>query len=138
MNLRFNFLLIKNRETCFKASSFLLQVLGLLIEVLKDGFQKYIDSLLPVMRNILQSAVNVIANKQVDLPNDATISSWKEAYYSLVLFEKILNQFPKLCFRKDLEVFIPFFGLLVDIKVTILLGTLITSANMTKTTFEHL
>jgi len=83
--------------------------LGLLIEVLKDGFQKYIDSLLPVMRNILQSAVNVLTNKQVDLPNDATISSWKEAYYSLVLFEKILNQFPKLCFRKDLEVFIPFF-----------------------------
>lgn len=79
------------------------QVLGLLIEVLKDGFQKYIDSLLPVMRNILQSAVNVLTNKQVDLPNDATISSWKEAYYSLVLFEKILNQFPKLCFRKDLE-----------------------------------
>ncbi|KAG5588462.1 hypothetical protein H5410_048896 [Solanum commersonii] len=79
------------------------QVLGLLIEVLKDGFQKYIDSLLPVMRNILQSAVNVLTNKQVDLSNDATISSWKEAYYSLVLFEKILNQFPKLCFRKDLE-----------------------------------
>lgn len=79
------------------------QVLGLLIEVLKDGFQKYIDSLLPVMRNILQSAVNVLTNKQVDLPNDATISSWKEAYYSLVLFEKILNQFPKLCFRKDFE-----------------------------------
>ncbi|XP_060181224.1 U3 small nucleolar RNA-associated protein 20-like isoform X3 [Lycium barbarum] len=79
------------------------QVLGLLIEVLKDGFQKYIDSLLAVLRNILQSAVNVITNKQVDIPNDATISSWKEAYYSLVLFEKILNQLPKLCFRKDLE-----------------------------------
>ncbi|MCD9558563.1 U3 snoRNP protein [Datura stramonium] len=79
------------------------QVLGLLIEVLKDGFQKYIDSLLPVMRNILQSAVNVFTNKQVDLLNDATIPSWKEAYYSLVLFEKILNQFPKLCFRLDLE-----------------------------------
>ncbi|KAL3360047.1 hypothetical protein AABB24_016514 [Solanum stoloniferum] len=79
------------------------QVLGLLIEVLKDGFQKYIDCLLPVMRNILQSAVNILTNKQVDLPNDATISSWKEAYYSLVLFEKILNQFPKLCFRKELE-----------------------------------
>ncbi|KAK4356825.1 hypothetical protein RND71_022435 [Anisodus tanguticus] len=79
------------------------QVLGLLIEVLKDGFQKYIDSLLPVLRNILQSAVNVLTNKEVDLPNDATISSWKETYYSLVLFEKILNQFPKLCFRKDLQ-----------------------------------
>ncbi|KAM3327222.1 small subunit processome component 20 isoform X1 [Capsicum chacoense] len=79
------------------------QVLGLLIEVLKDGFQKYIDSLLPVVRNILQSAVNVPTNKQVDLPNDGTISSWKEAYYSLVLFEKIINQFPRLCFRKDLE-----------------------------------
>lgn len=109
MNLRYNSFLVKNRKTCFKTSSFLLQVLGLLIEVLKDGFQKYIDSLLPVMRNILQSAVNVLTNKQVDLPNDATISSWKEAYYSLVLFEKILNQFPKLCFRKDFEVFIPFF-----------------------------
>ncbi|CAN4120834.1 unnamed protein product [Withania somnifera] len=79
------------------------QVLGLLIEVLKDGFQKHIDSLLTVVRTILQSAVNVLTNNQVNLPNDATISSWKEAYYSLVLFEKILNQFPKFCFGKDLE-----------------------------------
>lgn len=79
------------------------QVLGLLTEVLKDGFQKHIDSLLPVMKTILQSAVDVLTNNQVNLSNDATISSWKEAYYSLVLFEKILNQFPKLCFRKDLE-----------------------------------
>lgn len=71
--------------------------------MVKDGFQKYIDSLLPVLRNILLSAVSVLTNKHVDLPNDATASSWKEAYYSLVLFEKILNQFPKLCFRKDLE-----------------------------------
>nr|XP_018626916.1 small subunit processome component 20 homolog isoform X2 [Nicotiana tomentosiformis] len=51
------------------------QVLGLLIEVVKDGFQKHIDSLLPALRNILLSAVSVLTNKHVDLPNDATASS---------------------------------------------------------------
>ncbi|XP_071927577.1 uncharacterized protein [Coffea arabica] len=79
------------------------QVLGLLVEVMKQGFQKHISDVLPMMRRILQSAVNHIAISQLNVSNEAGVPLWKEAYYSLVLLEKILNQFQKLCFEKDLE-----------------------------------
>ena len=58
------------------------------------------------MRRILQSAVNHIAISQLNVSNEAVVPLWKEAYYSLVLLEKILNQFQKLGFEKDLEVHI--------------------------------
>lgn len=79
------------------------QVLGLLVEVMKEGFQKHISDVLPIMRKILLSAVNYIAISQLNVSNEAVVPLWKEAYYSLVLLEKILNQFQKLCFEKDLE-----------------------------------
>lgn len=79
------------------------QVLGLLLEVMKKGFTKHIDAIFPVMRRILQSAVNILKNDQADSPSGAAIPLWKEAYYSLVLFEKILLQFPEMCLGKDLE-----------------------------------
>lgn len=76
------------------------QVLGLLVEVMKKGFTKHIDVILPVMRRILPSAVNIVKNDHQD---PSMVPLWKEAYYSLVLFEKILVQFPHLCLKKDLE-----------------------------------
>lgn len=80
------------------------QVLGLLVEVLKKGFQRHINSVLPMMRTILQSANDDLANKQIDISNEVTIPFWKEAYYSLVLLEKLINRFPELCLGRDLEV----------------------------------
>ncbi|KAJ9555656.1 hypothetical protein OSB04_010270 [Centaurea solstitialis] len=80
------------------------QVLGLLLEVMKKGFTKHIDAIFTVMRRILQSAVNVLKNDHTDPPSGTVIPLWKEAYYSLVLFEKILLQFPEMCLSKDLEV----------------------------------
>lgn len=76
------------------------QVLGLLVEVMQNRFDKHIDGIFTVMRRILQSAVK---NGQTDPSNGETIPLWKEAYYTLILFEKILKNFPKLTFEEDLE-----------------------------------
>ncbi|KAF5936697.1 hypothetical protein HYC85_024203 [Camellia sinensis] len=78
-------------------------VLGLLVEVMRKGFQKHVNGVLPVMRSIFQSAINVLTNGQLDLSVEATVPFWKEAYYSLVLLEKILHQFHDLFLAKDLE-----------------------------------
>jgi U3 small nucleolar RNA-associated protein 20 len=80
------------------------QVLGLLVEVLQKGFQKHINTVLPVTRTILQSAISIVADKKTEIASEvSTVPFWKEAYYSLVLFEKIINQFPDLCFGSDVE-----------------------------------
>ncbi|XP_031259480.1 small subunit processome component 20 homolog isoform X1 [Pistacia vera] len=79
------------------------QVLGLLVEVMKRNFQRHISAVLPVTRSILQSTINIVRDGQLDLSDEVTIPFWKEAYYSLVLLEKILCQFPDLIFDRDLE-----------------------------------
>ncbi|GMP51256.1 hypothetical protein CsSME_00017551 [Camellia sinensis var. sinensis] len=70
---------------------------------MRKGFQKHVNGVLPVMRSIFQSAINVLTNGQLDLSVEATVPFWKEAYYSLVLLEKILYQFHDLFLAKDLE-----------------------------------
>lgn len=81
-------------------------MLGLLVEVdaLKEGFERHIQTVLPVARGILQSVVDVTMNEQTDISAETTITFWKEAYYSLVMLEKLLNQFPRLFFENDFEV----------------------------------
>ncbi|KAK0607559.1 hypothetical protein LWI29_016732 [Acer saccharum] len=79
------------------------QVLGLSVEVMKKDFQKHLNNILPKTKSILQSAVSVVADGELDLPDEATIPFWKEAYYSLVLLEKILCQFPDIILERDLE-----------------------------------
>mgnify|MGYP003702715725 CR=1 FL=1 len=71
---------------------------------MRKGFQKHVNGVLPVMRSIFQSAINVLTNGQLDLSVEATVPFWKEAYYSLVLLEKILYQFHDLFLAKYLEV----------------------------------
>ncbi|KAI6693975.1 hypothetical protein NL676_021685, partial [Syzygium grande] len=79
------------------------QVLGLLVEVMKKGFHKHISSVLPVARSVLQSAVSSVASDQLDLPDEAAIPFWRDAYYSLVMLEKILHQFQHLTFEAEFE-----------------------------------
>ncbi|KAJ4967931.1 hypothetical protein NE237_014632 [Protea cynaroides] len=79
------------------------QVLGLLVEALKKGFQRHINNILPVAKNILKSALDVVRDKRLDYSDDGTIPFWKEAYYSLVMLEKMLLQFPELHLERDLE-----------------------------------
>ncbi|XP_062008273.1 U3 small nucleolar RNA-associated protein 20 [Rosa rugosa] len=78
------------------------QVLGLLVEVevMKKRFHKHINSVLKVTKSILQSAIDAVTH---DSPHETAIPFWKEAFYSLVMLEKILNQFHDLCFDRDLE-----------------------------------
>ncbi|WOG89602.1 hypothetical protein DCAR_0208840 [Daucus carota subsp. sativus] len=79
------------------------QVLGLLVEVKTESFQKHLNCVLPVMRHIFQSANDAVKNKELNISDEARIPFWKEAYYSLVMLEKILNQFPEMCLGRDLE-----------------------------------
>lgn len=88
----------------FLETDFASQVLGLLVEVTGKGFQTHLSKVLPVMRSILQSAVNALTSSQQDLSDDAVIPFWKEAYYSLVMFEKILSQFQNMFLDRELEV----------------------------------
>ncbi|XP_043711476.1 U3 small nucleolar RNA-associated protein 20-like [Telopea speciosissima] len=79
------------------------QVLGLLVDALKKGFQGHINNILPVTKNILKSAFDVVRDKQLDYSDEGTILLWKEAYYSLVMLENMLLQFPELHLERDLE-----------------------------------
>lgn len=81
-----------------------IQVLGLLIEVLKKGFYRHIDCILPVTHRILRSSIDVVTDGQVDFSAYSIVPHWKEAYYSLVMLEKMIYQFHDLCFARDLEV----------------------------------
>ncbi|KAI8566257.1 hypothetical protein RHMOL_Rhmol02G0025800 [Rhododendron molle] len=76
------------------------QVLGLLVEVMKEGFKEHINGVLPVMRSIFRSAVDVLKIGPLDLSVETT---WKGAYYSLIMLEKILHQFRDRCLAIDLE-----------------------------------
>ncbi|CAL0335754.1 unnamed protein product [Lupinus luteus] len=79
------------------------QVLELLIEVMKKGFQEHINLILPKTCHILQSAIEVATDRQVGFSAESNVPLWKEAYYSVVLLEKIIDQFRGLCFKKDHE-----------------------------------
>ncbi|KAL6493967.1 hypothetical protein OROGR_031876 [Orobanche gracilis] len=79
------------------------QVLGLLVEAIGKNSEKHLSKVLPAMRSIFQSAVSALATSQENLSDEAIVPFWKEAYYSLVLLEKILNQFHNLFFDRDLE-----------------------------------
>ncbi|KAA0033350.1 U3 small nucleolar RNA-associated protein 20 [Cucumis melo var. makuwa] len=81
------------------------QVLGLLVEVeaLKEAFERRIQTVLLVARGILQCVVDVTMNEQIDISAESTITFWKEAYYSLVMLEKLMHQFPQLFFENDFE-----------------------------------
>ncbi|KAH6788665.1 hypothetical protein C2S51_003671 [Perilla frutescens var. frutescens] len=80
------------------------QVLGLLVEVIGKSFRKHLSKVLPVMRNILHSAVNAVTSSQQELSgSEDAVPFWKEAYYSLVMLEKILSQFHKMFLDRELE-----------------------------------
>ena len=87
-----------------KLQSAAAQVLGLSVEVMKKGIQRHVNKVLLATRKILQSAVNVVTNRQLDFSEETVVTSWRETYYSLVMLEKMLHQFHDLFFESDLEV----------------------------------
>ncbi|CAH8355708.1 unnamed protein product [Eruca vesicaria subsp. sativa] len=76
------------------------QVLGFIIESMKSSFKKHIHSTLQDAKVILESAVSASSLHSVE---EGVIPFWKEAYYSLIMIEKMVLQFPKLELKKDLE-----------------------------------
>ncbi|CAJ1855344.1 unnamed protein product [Sphenostylis stenocarpa] len=52
-----------------------------------------------------QSAIDAVTNRQDGFSAESVIPLWKEAYYSLVMLEKMINQFGDLCFAEYLETF---------------------------------
>ncbi|CAN8326706.1 unnamed protein product [Cochlearia groenlandica] len=79
------------------------QVLGFIIDAMKKTFQKHIYSTLQDAKTILESAISACSPQLQDTAEGDSIPFWKEAYYSLVMIEKMLKQFPDLRFGKDLE-----------------------------------
>ncbi|ESQ54097.1 hypothetical protein EUTSA_v10024182mg [Eutrema salsugineum] len=79
------------------------QVLGFIIDAMKKTFRKHIDITLQGAKTILESAVSASCMQLQDTVEEASIPFWKEPYYSLVMIEKLLKQFPDLKFGKDLE-----------------------------------
>lgn len=70
-----------------------MQVLGFFIELRKGEFSKHIHSiLLQEAKPILESVVQL-----QNTVEEGNIPFSKEAYYSLVMIEKMLKQFPDLC-----------------------------------------
>lgn len=85
-------------------SLFFGQAVGLLVEVMTKSFQKHISTILPVAKTILLSVVNFISDEPQQELSAEACTGWKEAYYSLVMLEKILHQFHELSFDRNLEV----------------------------------
>ncbi|CAH8334303.1 unnamed protein product [Eruca vesicaria subsp. sativa] len=75
------------------------KVLGLFIEAKKFPEEDCTNIVLQEAKTILESAV-----KLQNTVEEGSIPLWKEAYNTLVMIEKMLKQFPNLCFQKDFEV----------------------------------
>ena len=75
-----------------------------MVEAMKKGFQRHIGRVLPRARTIFMSAIKDVTDRSLDYSDEAAIPLWKEAYYSLIMLEKILHECGDLCFEQDLEV----------------------------------
>ncbi|XP_056865645.1 U3 small nucleolar RNA-associated protein 20-like [Raphanus sativus] len=76
------------------------QVLGFIIDSKKKSFGKHIKNTLEDAKVIMESALSASSMHTVE---EGVIPFWKEAYYSLVMIEKMVREFPKLEIEKDLE-----------------------------------
>lgn len=82
-----------------------MQVLGFIIDAMKKTFRKHINNTLQDAKTIMESAVHASSLQLQDTVEEGGVPFWKEAYYSLVMIEKMLKQFPDLNFGKDFEVY---------------------------------
>jgi len=76
----------------------------------------------------LQSALHAVTNRHESFEAESTIPLWKEAYYSLVMLEKMIHEFHDECFAKHLEVNffvlpIKYKGLILQIALVIWAGS---------------
>lgn len=95
------------------------QVLSLMVEVMKKDFRFKIGNILHVMRERLKSSAHAAGSSKDGILKEAAVPLWKEAYYSLILLENILQHFPELYFEENVQVW---FFLFEEINVNLLLG----------------
>lgn len=76
------------------------QVLGFIIDSMEKSFRKHIHNTLEDAKVIMKSAVSASSLHNAE---EGVIPFWKEAYYSLVMIEKMVRQFPDLKLKEDLE-----------------------------------
>lgn len=81
-------------------------MLGFIIDSMEKTFRKHINSTLEDAKVIMDSAVSASSLHTVE---EGVIPFWKEAYYSLVMIEKMVRQFPDLKLKKDSEVSTQFY-----------------------------
>lgn len=79
------------------------QVLGLLIEVMKRSFQAHIEDVRPRAIHILKCAITADGDGKPVVGEEDMLTFWQEAYYSLIMLEKLLHQFPEISLHKDTE-----------------------------------
>lgn len=83
-----------------------MQVLGLLIEVMKTSFQAHIEDVKPRVIHILKCALTADGDGKPEVGEEDMLAFWKEAYYSLLMLEKLMLQFPEISLHKDIEVWL--------------------------------
>ncbi|KAK2382518.1 ARM repeat superfamily protein [Trifolium repens] len=71
--------------------------------ILKYALSWYLGDKQQLWGATAQSALHAVTNRQQGFESESVVPLWKEAYYSLVMLEKMIHQFDDLCFAKDLE-----------------------------------
>ncbi|XP_042384346.1 U3 small nucleolar RNA-associated protein 20-like isoform X1 [Zingiber officinale] len=79
------------------------EVLSLLVQVMKKDFWFKIGNILQVMRDRLKSSAHAAGSSKDDILKDAAVPLWKEAYYSLILLDNMLQHFPDLYFEENVQ-----------------------------------
>lgn len=75
----------------------ILQVLGFLIEVMEGKFENYLEEVLEATIKILRTAASE-SEEEDDIPD------WQGTYASLIMTQKLLQQFPQYCLQAKFQV----------------------------------
>lgn len=80
-----------------------MQVLGFLSEVMKGTFKKHVEEVLEATIRILKQS-NLLQQEE----EEDSIADWQEVYASLIVTEKLMQQFPHSCLQTNLEVIVQY------------------------------
>ncbi|KAK8959123.1 hypothetical protein KSP40_PGU003577 [Platanthera guangdongensis] len=80
------------------------QVIGLLIEVWKGGLKGHITRIIQIAENILKLSIAAVETLELGVSKEEPmVQSWKKAYHSLSMLEKMLLSFPELYFQSNFQ-----------------------------------
>lgn len=73
-------------------------MLGFLIEVMKGKFEKHVEEVTEATIKILRTTASESEEEEEDIPD------WQETYASLIMSQKLLQQFPQFCLQAKFQV----------------------------------